>query len=220
MFSIFKEYSQNNSLDEFKLPLSKEAVEKLTNLNKTHYSKLIEKYPFNKELNDQEFHQLARGVLISLLATCTDEDDIVNIVDCYHMYIIKIYFIFCVARGFHVNNNLCSLLNTICEKFCSDKEKMVEYWKEFNNNYDDFPMWDALMNEHNFVEVLKKQELKNYNFITVIDDIKEIEDENEDLFEFFMEPIKYFDDEMISPMYVKYIQLCEKHYLPMPNVNE
>ena len=206
MFSIFKEYSQNNSLDDFKLPLSKEAIKKLTDLNKSHYSQLIEKYPFNKELNEQEFYQLARGVLISLLATCTDESEIKNIVDCYHMYIIKIYFVF--------------LLNTICEKFCSDKQKLSEYWKEFNNNYDEFPLWDALMKEYNFADVLKKQQLKNYDFMTVIDDIKAIEDENEEIFEFFMEPIKYFENEIISPVYVKYMEFCETHYLSMPSLDE
>ena len=220
MFTIFKEYYQNNNMDDFKLPLSKDAEKKMAELGKRQYQHLIEKYPFNKDLNDEEFHQLTRGILISLLATCTDETEITNIVDCYHMYIIKIYFIFCVARGFHVNNSICQKLDKICEKFCSDPEKIKEYWNEFNNNYDEMPLWDSLMKETNFADMLKKQQLKNFNILSVINDIKEIDEENEQLFEFFVEAVKYFDDEAINPMYVKYIQLCEKHYLPLPNIQE
>jgi hypothetical protein len=221
MFSIFKEYHQNNNTDDLKIPLSKEAEDKLLNLTKSQYNHLLEKYPFNKSLNNEEFYQLSRGILISLLATCTDESYILDIVDCYHMYIIKMYFIFCVARGFHINKSFCEYLDDICNNFFQNP-KISDYWTEFNNNYDDMPLWDALMKETDFCNKIKQQELKNFDKLTLINDIKEIDEDSEHLFEFFISAIKYFnfDDEQINPLYLKYINLCEKHYLPLPNLDE
>ena len=218
MFSVFKEYHQNNDLSDFKIPLSKEAEQKLLSLTKTQYNHLINKYPFEKELSDEEFYQLSRGVLISLLATCTDESHITNIVDCYHMYIIKMYFIFCVARGFHIDTSFCKYLDNMCDNFFKS-DKIREYWTEFNNNYDDMPLWDALMKETDFANRLKKQQFKNFTTLTMVEDIKKINEDDEHLFEFFIEAINYFNikDEKVNPLYLKYIELCETHYLPLPN---
>jgi hypothetical protein len=218
MFSIFKEYQQNNNLNDFQIPLSKDAEKKMLSLTKEHYKNLINKYPFQKDFTDEEFYQLSRGVLISLLATCTDESHITNVVDCYHMYIIKMYFIFCVARGFHINISFCKYLDKMCNNFFKS-DKIAEYWIEFNNNYDDMPLWDALMKETDFANCLKKQQLKNFTALTMVEDIKKINEDNEHLFEFFMEAINYFnfEDENINPLYIKYIELCQTHYLPLPN---
>ena len=218
MFSVFKEYQQNNNIDEFKIPLSKDAEQKMLALTKDHYNYLLNKYPFNKDLTEEEFYQLARGVLISLLGTCTDESHIINIVDCYHMYIIKMYFIFCVARGFHINTSFCNYLDNICNNFFQS-DKISEYWNEFNNNYDDMPLWDSLMKETDFANHLKSQQFKNFTTLSMIDDIKKIKEDHEHLFEFFIEVVKYFnfESDKINPLYLKYIELCEIHYLPLPN---
>lgn len=218
MFSVFKEYHQNNNINDFKIPLSKDAEKRMLSLTKEQYNHLVDKYPFDKDLSDEEFYQLARGVLISLLGTCTDESHIVDVVDCYHMYIIKMYFIFCVARGFHINTAFCKYLDNICDNFFKS-EKITEYWREFNNNYDDMPLWDSLMKETDFANFLKKQQIKNFTTLSMVEDIKKINEDHEHLFEFFIEAIKYcnFEDVKINPLYLRYIDLCETHYLPLPN---
>ena len=59
MFSVFKEYQQNNNIDEFKIPLSKDAEQKMLALTKDHYNYLLNKYPFNKDLTEEEEHFLS-----------------------------------------------------------------------------------------------------------------------------------------------------------------
>ena len=52
-----------------------------------------------------------------------------------------------------------------------------------------------------------------------LEDIKKINEDDEHLFEFFIQAINYFNikDVKVNPLYLKYIDLCETHYLPLPN---
>jgi hypothetical protein len=221
MFSVFKEFAETDEIKIFRLPLNAELELKLDNVSVKHYNYLINKYPFNKELSNDEFHQLARGVLISILTACSPEDDIHTLFDSYHVHIVKTFFIFCVTRGFHINNDFCEYLDKIIINLINKKKQKEKLWTEFNNSFGcNMPLWDDFLNEIKFVEKLKNQDIRTLNKTDMINDIKQINEDHLDLFKFFLEPHKFIDNNnnnKVNLIYKKYVKWCNKW---LPKVEE
>ena len=85
----------------------------------------------------------------------------------------------------------------------------------FSKNISDFYIFILLILFLVRAIFIFRKERKSQDF----NDIKKIKEDHEHLFEFFIEAVKYFnfESDKINPLYLKYIELCEIHYLPLPN---
>ena len=188
MFYFLKEIINPEEIKEFMVPYNAELETKIIALYNKYYDHVMTKYPFNKKLSDEEFKELAKGVFIAFVTSCLSEEDSKKI-DMYHLYIIKLCYTFCVARGFHITDEYAEFLDKIMTNLVSS-ELNKEIVVEFNNSMgsDDMSICDKYINESGFIDNLYRQDIRNLNKDIIIKDLKRFKYENIEIFKFFFIP--------------------------------
>lgn len=220
MFSFLRDfYKTNEDFKNIKIPLSKSDEHIILKTTTEHITFLRNKYLNNlDELTDENFFEIGRSVLISLVITSTNDENISKTIDFYHTYIANIFFLFCIAFGFHIDNEFCNYLDEILTKFAENPDFCTKCLTEFNNNYKDnnnnnqnnsFPLWDKIMEETKFAEEIKKRQIKLFTKEQIIKDFNELEKENLELFNLFNEIFKYYDNSFLNQNYLDYCYLIE-----------
>jgi hypothetical protein len=216
MFYFLKEIINPEEIKEFTVPYSAELEPKIIALYNKYYDHVTTKYPFNKKLSDEEFKELAKGVFIAFVTSCVSEEDSKKI-DMYHLYIIKLCYTFCVARGFHITDEYAEFLDKIMTNLVSselNKEMVVE----FNNSLcsNDSPRCDKYINDSGFISNLYHQDIRNLNKDIIIKDLKRFKYENIEIFKFFFIPDNFVEsNQKVNLIYKKYIKWCKKWLRPI-----
>ena len=220
MFSFLKDfYKSNEDIKNIKIPLTKNDEIIIFRTTTEHINFLRNKY-LDNELTDENFFEIGRSVLISLLITSTNDENIIKTLDFYHTYIANIFFLFCLAFGFHIDNEFCNYLDEILNKFAENNDFSIKCLTEFNNNYKDndndndnnsntFPLWDKIMEESKFAEEIKKRQIKLFSKEQIIKDFNELEKDNLELFNLFNEIFKYYNNSFLNQNYLDYCSLIE-----------
>jgi hypothetical protein len=218
MFSFLKDfYKTNEDIKNIKLPLTKNDQQIIIKLTKEHMTLLKNKYLDNlQELTDENFFEIGRSILISLVISSANNENISKTIDFYHTYISNIFLLFCIAYGFHIDNEFCNYLDEILTKFAENPDFTNKCLTEFNNNYKDddnnndtFPLWDKIMEESKFAEEIKKRQIKLFTKEQIIKDFNELEKENLELFNLFNEIFKYYDITYFNQSYLDYCSMVE-----------
>ena len=205
-------------IQNIKLPLTKNEEHIIFKTTKDHITFLKNKYlnELTDELTDETFFEIGRSILISLVITSTNDENISKTVDFYHNYIANIFFLFCLAFGFHIDNEFCNYLDEILTKFAENPDFCNKCLIEFNNNYKDdnnennsFPLWNKIMEETKFAKEIKKRQIKLFTKEQIIKDFNELEKENLELFNLFNEIFKYYDNSFLNQNYLDYCYLIE-----------
>jgi hypothetical protein len=216
MFYFLKEIIDPEEVKKFTVSYNAELEVQMIELYNKYYDHVTTKYPFNKKLSDEEFKELAKGVFIAFVTSCLSEEDSKNI-DMYHLYIIKLCYTFCVARGFHITDEYAEFLDKIMTDLVSselNKEMVVE----FNNSMgsDDSPRCDKYINDNGFIENLYRQDIRNLNKDIIIKDLKRFKYENIEIFKFFFIPDNFVEgNQKVNLIYKKYLKWCKKWLRPI-----
>jgi hypothetical protein len=220
MFSFLKDfYKTNEAIKNIRIPLTNNEQHMIFKTTKEHITLLKNKYLNNSdnldELTDENFFEIGRSILISLLITSTNDENIIKTLDFYHTYIANIFLIFSIAYGFHIDNEFCNYLDEILTKFAENPDFTNKCLTEFNNNYkddndnDSFPLWNKIMEETKFAEEIKKRQIKLFTKEQIIKDFNELEKDNLELFNLFNEIFKHYDKSFFNQNYLDYCSLIE-----------
>lgn len=215
MFYFIKEIINPEEVKEFSVPHNAELEPKMIALYNKYYDYAMSKYPPNKELLDEEFFHLSKGVFMAFLSSCLSEEESKNI-DLYHLYMIKLSYTFCVARGFHVNNEFARYLDNIMTDMVSNK-CIKEILNEFNNSLGpyDTPICDDYMRDIGFIGKLYHQDIRKKDKTIMIIDLKTFEYGNLDIINIFLIPNNMIEDnQKINLFYKKYVKWCQKWLHP------
>lgn len=221
MFYFLKEIIDPEEVKEFTVPYDAELEPKMVVLYNKYYDYLMNKYPFNKKLSDEEFCHLAKGVFIAFMTGCLSEEDSKNF-DLYHLYIIKLSYTFCVARGFHVNDEYAEFLDKIMTNLVSNK-LINEILIEFNNSIGpyDSPLCDKYIQDSGFIGNLYRQDIRNLNKHIMIMDLKRFQYDNMEIFKFFLLADNLIEpNQKINLIYRKYVKWCKKWLRPVKSQEE
>jgi len=216
MFYFLKEIINPEEIKEFTVPYNAELEPKIIALYNKYYDHVTTKYPFNKKLSDEEFYHLAKGVFIAFITGCLSEEDSQKI-DMYHLYIIKLSYTFCVARGFHITDEYAEFLDKIMTNLVSsglNKEMVVE----FNNSMGpyDSRLCDKYIQDSGFIGNLYRQDIRNLNKDIMIMDLKKFQYENMEIFKFFLLADNLIEpNQKINLIYKKYVKWCKKWLRPI-----
>ena len=216
MFYFIKEIIDHEEVNKFKVPYNEELEPQIIELYNKYYNYVMSKYPPNKKLSDEEFVHLSKGVFIAFLTSCLSEEDSKKI-DMYHLYIIKLCYTFCVARGFHITDEYAEFLDKIMTDLVS-RGLNTEIVVEFNNSLgsDDSPRCDNYINDTGFIGNLYRQDIRNLNKYIMIMDLKRFKYENIDIFKFFLMADNFVEgNQKVNLIYKKYLKWCKKWLNPI-----
>lgn len=213
MFYLLKGIVDPDEVKLFSVPYycNTDLEPKMIKLYNKYYDYLVSKYPFNKKLSDDEFFQISKGVFIAFLAGSLSEEES-KYINMYHLYIIKLCYTFCIAWGFHINNEYAEFLDKIMKDLETSKLNK-EILNEFNNNLDlnNTPICDCYIIDNGFIGNLNRQNIRYQNKNIMIMDLKRLRYENLEILKLFLIADNFIEpNQKINLFYRKYVKWCKK----------